>query len=217
MFEIVDHLNAIGVGVNLGHSAEHVDNADVVIYSSAIDPQNSELQEASYPEQLKVLLSELAAHSPDLVARPYLVVLAKTDMLDDIDEPMAWAGRAGIELYPVSSITGDGLDDLMFAVADEVDRHVREAPDREGFVLHRPLRASFSVSRDSGTWVVSGRAAERAVNLADLTVPEAADYSAKRLGYLGVDAALAEAGAVAGDDVRIGDITFTYAPARKDD
>jgi GTP-binding protein len=64
---------------------------------------------------------------------------------------------------------------------------------------------------------VSGRAAERAVNLDDLTVPEAADYSAKRLGYLGVDAALAEAGAVAGDDVRIGDITFTYAPVEGGD
>jgi len=201
-------------GKGLGHEfLRHTERARVLII--LLDP--SELQETSYPDQLKVLLSELAAHSPDLVARPYLVALAKTDTLDDLDEPIAWAAQAGIELYPVSSVTGDGLEQLMFAVADEVDHHVREAPDREGFVLHRPLRASFSVSRDSGTWVVSGRAAERAVNLADLTVPEAADYSAKRLDYLGVDAALAAAGAVAGDDVRIGDITFTYAPAKDDD
>lgn len=201
-------------GRGLGHEfLRHTERARVLII--LLDP--SELQETGYPEQLKVLLSELAAHSPDLVARPYLVALAKTDTLDDLNEPLAWASRVGIELYPVSSVTGDGLDHLMFAVAEEVDRHVREAPDREGFVLHRPLRAGFSVSRDSGTWVVSGRAAERAVNLADLTVPEAADYSAKRLKYLGVDAALAAAGAVAGDDVRIGDITFTYAPAEADD
>ncbi len=201
-------------GKGLGHEfLRHTERARVLII--LLDP--SELQETGYPEQLKVLLSELAAHSPDLVGRPYLVALAKIDTLDALDEPLAWASQAGIELFPVSSVTGDGLDELMFAVADEVDRHVREAPDREGYVLHRPLRASFSVSRDSGTWVVSGRAAERAVNLADLTVPEAADYSAKRLEYLGVDAALADAGAVAGDDVRIGDITFTYAPAESND
>jgi GTP-binding protein len=201
-------------GRGLGHEfLRHTERARVLII--LLDP--SELQETSYPEQLKVLLSELAAHSADLVSRPYLVALAKIDTLDELEEPLAWASRAGIELYPVSSLAGDGLDELMFAVADEVDRHVREAPDREGFVLHRPLRASFSVARDSGTWVVTGRAAERAVNLADLTVPEAADYSAKRLEYLGVDAALAAAGAVAGDDVRIGDITFTYAPAESDD
>jgi GTP-binding protein len=201
-------------GRGLGHEfLRHTERARVLII--LLDP--SELQETSYPEQLKVLLSELAAHSADLVSRPYLVALAKIDTLDELEEPLAWASRAGIELYPVSSLAGDGLDELMFAVADEVDRHVREAPDREGFVLHRPLRASFSVARDSGTWVVTGRAAERAVNLADLTIPEAADYSAKRLEYLGVDAALAAAGAVAGDDVRIGDITFTYAPAESDD
>jgi GTP-binding protein len=201
-------------GRGLGHEfLRHTERARVLII--LLDP--SELQETGYQEQLKVLLSELAAHSPDLVARPYLVALAKTDTLDDLDEPLDWASQVGIELYAVSSVTGEGLDQLMFAIADEIERHVREAPDREGFVLHRPLRASFSVARDSGTWVVSGRAAERAVNLADLTVPEAADYSAKRLEYLGVDAALADAGAVAGDEVRIGDITFTYSPAEGDD
>ena len=56
-------------------------------------------------------------------------------------------------------------------------------------------------------------AAARAVNLDDLTVPEAADFAALRLSRIGVDAALAAAGASAGDDVRIGDIVFTYEPA----
>ena len=200
-------------GKGLGHEfLRHTERARVLII--LLDP--SELQETGYAEQLTVLLGELAAHSPDLVRRPYLVALAKTDTLDDLDEPTAWAQNAGIELYPVSSVTGEGLDQLMFAAADEVELHVREAPDREGFVLHRPLQASFNVVRESGTWVVKGRAAERAVNLHDLTVPEAADFSAKRLGYLGVDAALAAAGAVAGDDVRIGDITFVYSPEAED-
>lgn len=196
-------------GKGLGHEfLRHTERARVLVI--LLDP--SELQQASYQEQLAVLLNELEAHSPDLVNRPYLVSLAKTDTLDDLDEPMEWAAAAGIDLYPVSSVTGDGLEELMYALADEVDKHVREAPDREGFVLHRPLRASYSIAREEGTWVVSGRAAERAVNLSDLTVPEAADYSAKRLAYLGVDAALEAAGAQAGDEVRIGDIVFTYTP-----
>jgi len=190
----------------------HTERARVLVI--LLDP--SELQETSYSQQLSVLLNELATHSPDLVARPYLVALSKTDTLDDLDEPMQWAGRAGIELHPISSVTGEGLDELMYAIAEEVERHVREAPEREGFVLHRPLRASFSVAKEGDVWVVSGRAADRAVNLNDLTVPEAADFSAKRLKHLGVDAALESAGAEAGDDVRIGDIVFTYIPAEED-
>jgi len=191
----------------------HTERARVLVI--LVDP--SEVQRTPYAEQLRILLNELATHSPDLVARPYLVALSKTDTLDDLAEALAWAEQAGIQLYPVSSVTGDGLDALVYAVAQEVDRHVREAPERVGFVLHRPLRSTFSVAREGDTWVVSGRAAERAVNLADLTVPEAADFSAKRLAHLGVDAALEEAGAEAGDDVRIGDIVFTYTPPEEDD
>lgn len=39
----VDHLAELGIRVQLGHSAEHGRDADVVIHSSAIDPQNPEL------------------------------------------------------------------------------------------------------------------------------------------------------------------------------
>jgi Obg family GTPase CgtA-like protein len=49
------------------------------------------------------------------------------------------------------------------------------------------------------------------VAFADLTMDEAADMASRRLARLGVDAALAEAGAVAGDEVRIGDIVFVYS------
>jgi Obg family GTPase CgtA-like protein len=51
----------------------------------------------------------------------------------------------------------------------------------------------------------------KAVGFADLTVLEAADMAARRLSRLGVDDALVEAGAVAGDEVRIGDIAFEFS------
>jgi GTP-binding protein len=55
------------------------------------------------------------------------------------------------------------------------------------------------------------------VAFADLTLPEAADMAAWRLDRLGVDRALAEAGAVAGDEVRIGDISFEFIPEREEE
>jgi len=201
-------------GKGLGHEfLRHTERARVLVI--LLDP--SEVQETSYSDQLRILLAELEAHSPDLVNRPYLIALSKTDTLESVAEPLKWAEQAGLMLYPISSVTGDGLDELMYVIAEEVDRHVREAPERTGFVLHRPLRSTFEVKRKDGTWVISGRAAERAVNLSDLTVPEAADFSAKRLAFLGVDAALEAAGAVAGEDVRIGDIVFTYTPGAEDE
>lgn len=43
---IVDHLTQLGIAVSIGHRAELVHDADVVIHSTAIDAQNAELEEA---------------------------------------------------------------------------------------------------------------------------------------------------------------------------
>ena len=79
-------------------------------------------------------------------------------------------------------------------------------------MLHRPGPQAFEVQREGAGWVVLGKIAERAVGLADLTVPEAADLAAQRLSRIGVDDALRNAGAEPGDDVRIGDLVFEYQP-----
>lgn len=200
-------------GKGLGHEfLRHTERARVLVV--LLDP--SQLQERSYVEQYTVLLDELAAHSHELSLRPRLVVLNKIDVVEDLGAAHEWADAEGVDLYPISAVTGAGLESLVFAIADAVDRTVREAPEREGFVLHRPVRAGFTITRDDDEWVVSGKGAERAVALDDLTVLEAADFAAERLKRLGVGEALHEAGAIAGDDVRIGDIVFTYEPEHID-
>jgi GTP-binding protein len=190
-------------GKGLGHEfLRHVERARALVV--LLDP--SDLQTDSPQRQYEVLLAELEAHSPDLVARPRLVVMSKGDLLDeagpalDIDE----------NVLTISAVTGEGLAGLLHQVADLVDLAVREAPPREGYTLHRPLDQPFSVSRVDGVWIIEGKGAERAANLNDLTVPEAADLVARRLRYLGVDDALRNAGAEPGDDVQIGDLVFSY-------
>ena len=57
---------------------------------------------------------------------------------------------------------------------------------------------------------VSGRAAGRAVGFSDLTDDGAQDEAVRRLQRLGVDRALARAGARDGDEVQVGDMSFTW-------
>jgi len=199
-------IEGAATGKGLGHDfLRHTERARVLVV--LLDP--SPLQKEPISAQLEVLIGELEAHSPDLAQRPRIVAVNKIETIADrstltVDDEL--------ELHYCSAITGEGLDTLMYAVADAVELAERAAPEREGFVLHRPLPPSFSISRRDDEWVVEGRAAQRAVNLDDLTVPEAADYAAARLRGLGVDDALAAAGAEPGDDVRIGDLVFTYDP-----
>jgi GTP-binding protein len=93
---------------------------------------------------------------------------------------------------------------------------VREAratiPEPVAYAVHRPAAESFRVEKDEtgSGFVVIGREAERAVALNDLTNPEAVVVIQDRLKRLGVDRALARAGAKQGDRVRIGGLTFDY-------
>jgi GTP-binding protein len=194
-------------GKGLGHEfLRHTERARVLVV--LLDP--SDLQLDSPERQYDVLVHELASHSPDLAERPRVVALNKTDL--PADHETAWADERGIELFEISGVTGDGVAELLHRIADLTEIAQREAPDRESFVLHRPLGAAFTIDRKAGEWVVAGRTAERAVNLDDLTNQDAADLVAKRLVGTGIDGALREAGAEPGDDVRIGDLVFTYDP-----
>lgn len=196
-------------GKGLGHEfLRHTERARVLVL--LLDP--SSLQADSPEQQYAVLTAELAAHSPELMAAPRLVAMGKADLVVNDDEAARVAAEIGVPMLRVSAVTGEGIEDLLHAVADLADAAERTAPDREGFILHQPLADGYSVRRAEDGWIVEGRAAARAVNLDDLTVPEAAQFAARRLARIGVDDALRRAGARPGDDVHIGTLVFTYDP-----
>ena len=170
----------------------------------------SPLQTTPVEDQYRILLDELRRHDPVLADRPRVVVLLKADLPETAVAASGLQDRLGEPVHVVSAVTGEGVPALLHAVADRIDLAVREAPERRGFVLHRPVPEGFSVEHDGEVWVVSGRAAERAVGFDDLTKPETADLAAARLKRAGVDEALRKAGAQPGDDVRIGTIVFEF-------
>lgn len=194
-------------GKGLGHEfLRHTERARALVV--LLDP--SPLQTDSLERQYEVLVAELEAHDPALAARPRIVVVSKAELLTS-DERQS-IGASDPDWRMISALTGDGLDELMYDVAERVSEIERTVPEREGYTLHRPLQEAFTVRRDSGQWVVEGITAVRAVNLSDLTDPDAAEFASRRLERSGIVRALAEAGAEPGDDVRIGSIVFTFDP-----
>jgi GTP-binding protein len=78
-------------------------------------------------------------------------------------------------------------------------------------VIHRPLPEGIGVDRlGPGQWEITGRAAVRAVALSDLNDPGALEEALGRLRRLGVDRALERAGAADGDEVEVGELSFTW-------
>jgi GTP-binding protein len=111
----------------------------------------------------------------------------------------------------VSAVTGRGIPQLLGLLRTAVEAARATEPEPEGFVTLRPVAEGIRIARrDDGSFEVLGREATRAVGLSDLTNPEALDVARERLAKLGVDRALAKAGARNGDVVHIAKFSFDY-------
>ncbi len=190
-------------GRGLGHQfLRHIERARVLVILvdlAMVDGTSPEQQEA-------VLLKELEAYQPQLVERPRVVVGSRAD-LEGLVGP-GWPDFTGLRL---SAVTGDGLRQLAGQLGTLVAEARNVEPEPEGFVVHRPIPEGFRIERgDDGSFIVVGRQAERAVALSDLTNPDALDFARTRLNRMGVDRALARAGARDGDTVRIASFEFEY-------
>jgi GTP-binding protein len=184
-------------GRGLGHQfLRHIERARVLVLLLDLAP-------AAGPtpgEQEAVLLSELGRYMPDLLERPRLVVGSKADVATEEYD--------GVR---ISAATRTGLDELLGQMAELVEdaRRLPDAPDP--VVVLRPQEDGISIEReDNGVWRVHGRIAERAVAVSDLRDPDALVFVQQRLQKIGVDRALARAGAREGDIVRIGGTELEY-------
>ncbi len=187
-------------GRGLGHRfLRHVERARVLVV--LLDLASTEGR--SPVDQERVLLDELSRYQRELLDRPRLVVGSKADV-DVFD----------FDGMKISAVTRQGLGPFLGTVVRLVEEARAAEGEPESFVVHRPTEEGFAVRReDDGAWRVSGRVAERVVAMADLTNAEAAAYVAERLRRLGVERALAKAGAKDGDTVRVGSVELEYAEA----
>ena len=156
--------------------------------------------------------------------RPRIIALNKVDVpeardLADLVKPELEA--RGLAVYEVSAATTEGLRELRFAMAEIVEqaRAAAPAPEPTRLVIRPPAakEVGFEIVRAAdGAYLIRGEKPSRWVNQTDFTNDEAVGYLADRLARLGVEEALAKAGAEAGDTVLIGDyddaVVFDWDP-----
>ena len=186
-------------GKGLGHQfLRHVERARVLAILLDTAPYNDESPE----DQIKTILGELERYRPDLLNRPRILVSSKCDV--SRFPPYK-------DSHEVSSITGKGVDGLLYELRNSVaEAREEESAYIEEIVIHRPMAKGINIVRENDVFVVQGKNVERAVALNDLTNPEALEYAQSSLAKLGVDKALKKAGVKDGDIVQIGELYFEY-------
>ncbi|HUR52457.1 MAG TPA: GTPase ObgE [Mycobacteriales bacterium] len=206
---------AQGKGLGL-EFLRHVERCAVLVHvldCGTFDPGRDPLTD------LDVIEAELEQYKTSLSDRPRLVVLNKADLpeareLAELVTPDLEA--RGYRVFTVSAVSHLGLKELTFALAEVVaaDRAARPVEEATRIVL-RPTAVDdlgFTVEQEDGVFVVRGSKPERWILQTDFGNDEAVGYLADRLARLGVEKALADAGATPGCEVRIGEVVFDWQP-----
>ncbi len=177
---------------------------------------------------LDALEAELAAYEEltgaRMADRPRIVALNKIDVpaareLADLVEPELEA--RGLTVHRISAATTEGLRELAFTMASVIAaaRATAPLPEPTRIVL-RPAPVAgpeFSVVvTGDNSYRIIGDKPRRWILQTDFSNDEAVGYLADRLAKLGIEQALAEAGATAGAEVLIGEednsVVFDWDP-----
>ena len=226
-------------GKGLGHEfLRHIERTALIVH---VVDLTGDYEQRDPLEDYEIINRELALYASELAQRPRIVVANKIDVAGTEDAARSLAQRVredSIEaaggnefvqspidpkLYEISALTGEGVDSLKAAIATKVHelreeaKHADDATELYDQVWeHRRLArdAAFEIiEEEQGAFRVAGKQVERMVVQTDWENGEAVSFLQHRLRRLGVDDALAEAGAVDGDEIRISGRAFEYESA----
>ena len=224
-------------GAGLGHEfLAHIERTRLLVHVLDIAPELSQGQGADLAANHATIERELAAHDPRLAELPRVLVLSKSDLVDEatIGEKVGeWRERLGptVPVLACSSATGAGLRELAGELLARVPAEPEADPAASGegpatdtaaageqelaeHMLFRPRpREGFEVERlQDNAFAVRGRGIERLLERFDLENEEALAHLEERLRNIGVIKALEREGFKPGDEVEIAGVTFELDP-----
>jgi GTP-binding protein len=204
-------------GAGLGHAfLRHIERTALILHVVDLTGGYDEHEPI---EGIRVIDAELAAHADELAVRPRIIVGNKIDVEGARDaSPLVatYCEERELPYFPVSAVSGEGMDALILATGEMVHSLRLAGPGevgpREVVYTYAPPEDEDLVALRTGkhSFEVTGRHVMRMVVITDMNNEEAVAHLQSRLRRAGVEKALLEAGALDGDSVTIGPVTFDF-------
>ena len=163
-----------------------------------------------------IINKELENFNPKILEKPQIILANKMDMPDSLKNLEEFKKKVkDIEIYPISGVTGEGVDVVINKLADMLETIKREPlyeeEKFESHILYKFEREKpFTISKDNNAWVIRGKEVEKILKMTKFQTDESVMRFANKLRKLGIDDKLRELGANDGDTVRILDFEFEY-------
>ncbi|MCX7571420.1 GTPase ObgE [Tumebacillus sp. DT12] len=208
-------------GAHEGHGLgiqflRHVERTRVIIH--VIDMAGTEERDP-YEDFLKIN-EEVKLYSEKLETRPMVVAANKMDLPGAEENLAEFRKKVGdqYKIYPISGVTGQGIPEFLYGVADTLDaappiettlEEVEEVTERKVYRLEDDAN-KFWITRDNEMYVVNGEWIEKLVKMTNFEQYDSVKRFQKIMKDKGVDAALRKKGAEHGDTIAIGEYSFDF-------
>ncbi len=206
-------------GVGLGHEfLRHIERTKVIIH--IVDAAGTEGRDPI--EDIYAINRELEAYNPEIAARPQVIAANKIDALyQGADSEQIALIRAefepkGIEVFPISAVSGEGVRPLLYKVSEMLaqvgeDPIVFEQeyfPERGAGYSDEPFTVRYDEEKDE--YVVEGPRIEKMLGYTNLESEKGFRFFQNFLKETGVLEQLENLGVKEGDTVRMYGLSFDY-------
>ena len=200
-------------GVGLGiQFLRHVERTRLLLH--VIDVSGNEGRNPV--QDFKTINEELKKYSEKLSKRKQIIVANKIDVMQDdtgLKELEELAKKENLELFKISGVTGEGVDNLI----DRVATVLKELPKEELVEVDEKIvytlqedKDEFTIQKDGNKYVVEGKAVYRIMSRVNMDDNESIYYFQKCLKNSGIEDALKERGIHQGDIVKMLDWEFEW-------
>lgn len=197
-------------GIGLGHQfLRHVERSRALVHVVDCFP----IDETDPISNYELIENELKLYSEDIWKRPRIIALNKIDVLpnEELDKLKERFSKYDQPLFPISAVTGTGLEPLQHAMADIL----QASPVSEELTITPTLRPTddlnWEVSQTEEGFKVVGKRIETMIAMTDLASKDAVRHLHRRLERMGVIDKLRELGVEEGDSVEIGEVEFAFS------
>ena len=204
-------------GVGLGHEfLRHIERTKLMIH--VVDAAGTEGRDPV--DDIYKINAELKAYNADIANRPQVIAANKIDAIysDPENDPIKRLKDEfepqGYKVFPISGVTGEGLNELLYYVSDQL-KDLDSAPivfEQEYFPEDELIYVDlpYTVEKEDGMYVVEGPKIEKMLGYTNLDSEKGFAFFQKFLKDTGILKELEDAGIEEGDTVRMYGLQFDY-------
>ena len=205
-------IEGASTGVGLGiQFLRHIERTRLLLH--VIDVSGAEGRNSV--QDFKTINQELKIYSEKLSNRKQTIVANKLDVMQDEESLKALealAKKENIELFKISAVTGEGIDNLM----NRVTTVLKQLPKEELIQIEEKIvytledKNEFTITRNGDEYIVEGPAIERLMGRINIGDNESMHYFQKVIKNLGIEAELIKKGVKQGDTVKFLEWEFEW-------